>query len=57
VKVALIILGLVAAYLAAQLYTFWRSRGDNIVGPPPGGWKKPADWDDEEDDWPQPPKG
>jgi hypothetical protein len=57
VKAALIILGLVAAYLAGQLYTVWRSRNDNIPGPPPGGWNKPEDWDDEDDDWPQPPRG
>jgi hypothetical protein len=55
-KVALVILGLVIAYLAGQLYTFWRSRNDNIVEPPPGGWKKLTDEDDEEDDWPDQPK-
>jgi hypothetical protein len=57
VKAAWIILGLVAAYLAGQLYAFWRSRNDNIAKPPPGGWKKPADWDDEDDDWPKQPGG
>lgn len=56
-KLALIILGLVAAYLAAQLYTIWRTRHDGIVKPPPGGWKRPENWDDEEDDWPQQPGG
>jgi hypothetical protein len=56
-KVALIILGLAAAYLIAQLYMLWRSRNDNLPEPPPGGWKEPEDWDDAEDDWPQPPKG
>ena len=56
-KLALIILGLAAAYLAAQLYTIWRTRNDGIAKPPPGGWKRPEDWDDDEDDWPQQPGG
>lgn len=48
-KIAWIVIGLAAAYLAGQLYTLWRSRRDDIP-PPPGGWKK-GDWDDD-DDWP-----
>ncbi len=54
-KIALIILGLAAAYLAGQLLMVWRSRNANLPPPPPGGWKKPAGWDEEDDDWPTPP--
>ena len=51
-KAALILLGLAAIYLVGQLFMVWRSRHANLPKPPPGGWKKPAGWDDEDDDWP-----
>lgn len=54
-KIAWIIIGLVAAYLAGQLLMFWRSRNRNLPKPPPGGWKQTPGWDDEEDDWPERP--
>ena len=56
-KIALIILGLAAAYLVGQLLMVWRTRNDNLPTPPPGGWKKQANWDDDEDDdRPTPPR-
>jgi hypothetical protein len=48
-KAALVIVAIVAAYLAGQLYSFWRSRKDDIPPAPPGGWKKSDDWDEEDD--------
>lgn len=56
-KIALVIVGLVAAYLVGQLLIFWRSRNRNIPPPPPGGWKQAPGWDDEDDDWPSKPSG
>ena len=53
-KVALLILGLAAAYLVGQLFMVWRTRNANLPSPPPGGWRKPADGDEDEDDWPAP---
>lgn len=50
-KAGLILLGLAAIYLVGQLFMVWRSRNANLPKTPPGGWKKPADWD-EDDDWP-----
>ena len=53
--IALIIVGLAAAYLIGQLLIFWRSRNQDIPPPPPGGWKQTPGWDDEGDDWPERP--
>jgi hypothetical protein len=49
--IALTILGLAVAYLVGQLYMVWRSRNANLPKTPAAGWKKQADWDDEDDDW------
>jgi hypothetical protein len=56
VKIGLIILGLAAAYLIGHLFMVWRSRNSNLPERPAGGWKKPEEWDEDEDDWPDPPK-
>jgi len=56
VKVGLILLGLAAAYLVGHLLMVWRSRNANLPKAPPGGWKKSAGWDDDEDDGPSSPK-
>ncbi len=55
-KIGLIILGLAAAYLIGHLFMVWRSRNANLPERPAAGWKKPEEWDDDEDDWPDPPK-
>jgi hypothetical protein len=52
VVIALLIVGLVAAYLVGQLLKVWRSRNVDLPAPPPGGWKRGGSWDDDEDDWP-----
>ncbi len=57
VKVALLIVGLVAAYLVGQLLMFWHSRHQNLPKPPAGGWKQRPGWEDEDDDWPTRPPG
>ena len=56
-KVALVIVGLVAAYLVGQLLMLWYSRNQNLPKPPPGGWKQRQGWEDEKDDWPERPPG
>jgi hypothetical protein len=50
VKIAWIIIGLVAAYLVAQLMMIWRTR-NQVPPPPPGGWKS-GSFDDEEQEEP-----
>jgi hypothetical protein len=49
VKVAWIIIGLVAAYLVAQLLMIWRTR-NQVPPPPPGGWRRGTFEDEEEAD-------
>ena len=56
-KVALLIVGLVAAYLVGQLLMLWYSRNQNLPKPPAGGWKQRREWEDEQDDWPGRPPG
>jgi hypothetical protein len=55
-KIAWIVIALVAAYLVGHLLMVWRTRND-VPPPPPGGWKSAEDFDDadDEDDWPQSP--
>lgn len=47
-KIALLIIGLVAGYLIAHLLMIWRTRND-VPPPPPGGWRRDADFDDDDD--------
>jgi hypothetical protein len=53
-RVAWIIIGLVAAYLIAQLMMVWRTR-NQVPPPPPGGWRKGSFPDEEDED--DPPAG
>lgn len=48
-KVAWIIIALVAAYLVGHLLMIWRTRND-VPPPPPGGWKSAEDFDPDDDD-------
>jgi len=57
VRIALLIIGLVAAYLVGQLLMFWYSRNQNLPKPPPDGWQQKPGWEDEDDDWPKRPPG
>lgn len=53
-ELAWIIIGLVAAYLVAQLMMVWRTR-NQVPPPPPGGWRKGSFPDEEADE--DPPAG
>lgn len=48
-KVAWIIIALVAAYLVGHLLMIWRTRND-VPPPPPGGWRPAEDFDPDDDD-------
>ena len=60
-KLALIVTGLVLAYLIGQLLFLWSSRNARPPPPPPEGWRTPEQMDEDDEAWkddagPRPPR-